>query len=168
MLGAWLFLPPVTLYYLRTIDWPEPAPLKRGFWVSAIIALVIIGIPAAFSISAYTVFTTRSYALNAIYDADKATERVANYYYQNKRFPDDLEQAGFKIPVSKFITSMGVTDKGSVKLVMGFAPLAGKSLVFVPSMDGNNKIHWKCMSQEIEDKYLPATCRSATAAKVQQ
>lgn len=159
MLGAWLILPPATLYFLQTLDWPAPAPLKRGFWVSVIIILAVVGILADIAITAYSDMTTRTYVDLAIDDANKATESVADYFYQHRRFPDDLEQTGLRMSASKFITSMYVSDKGSVKLVMAFAPLRGKSLAFVPMMDGN-RIIWRCMSREIEDKYLPVTCRS--------
>ena len=30
--AAFFLFPPLTLRYLRTLDWPMPAPLKRGPW----------------------------------------------------------------------------------------------------------------------------------------
>lgn len=161
MTGVLLVLPLLTLYYLRTLVWPVPAPFKRGAWVSVIILLVCIGIVAAIVVPVYRDMETRSRASYGMAEAAKARELFDNYYYQNRRFPDNLEQAGFKTPASQMITSISIAEKGTIKLVMGFAPLAGKSVIFTPLIDDNNKIIWKCMSQEIRNVYLPE-CRSET------
>lgn len=168
LIGTWFFLTPLTLYYLRTLDWPAPTPLKRGAWVSVIIFLVIIGILAAIAIPAYTDMAIRSKVGEKYIVAEAATEVVANHYYKNHHFPDNLEQAGFKTPTWNSIASVRVKENGIVELVLDFDPLAGKSIVMVPSIDGSNKIVWRCMSPEIKDNYLPAKCRSKTAGQVRQ
>jgi hypothetical protein len=167
ILGAWLFLPPLTLYYLRTLDWPAPAPDKRG-WLSMIIFLGIIGILAAIAIPAYTDMAIRSKVGGKFFVAETATEAVASHYYKNHRFPDNLEQAGFKPPSWNSIASVRVKEQGIVELVLDVEPLAGKSIVIVPSIDDRGKIVWSCMSLEIKDKYLPAKCRSVKKGQVQQ
>lgn len=160
--GALLLLPLLTLYYLRTLDWPVPTPLNRGAWVSLIIFLVFIGIVAAIAVPAYSDMGTRSRASYGMSEAAKAREFFDNYYYQNRRFPDNLEQTGFKTQASQLITSISIAEKGTIKLVMGFAPLAGKSVLYIPLIDDNDKIVWKCMSQEIRNVYLPGSCRNET------
>lgn len=168
MLGAWLILPPVTLGFLRTLDWPVPTPLKRGFWVSMLIILGVIGILAAIAIPAYTDMAIRSKVGGKFFVAETATEAVANHYYKNHRFPDNLEQAGFKPPSWNTLASVRVKEQGIVELVLDVDPLAGKSIVIVPSIDGRGKIAWSCMSLEIKDKYLPTKCRSVKKGQVHQ
>src|SRR3989344_1840523 len=160
MLGAWFLLPPATLSFLRTLDWPAPTPLKRGFWVSMIIFLGVFGILAAIAIPAYIDMAIRSKVGAKYLVAEAATEAVANYYYKNLHFPDNLEQAGFKTPAWNTIASVRVKENGIVELVLDVEPLAGKSIVIVPSIDDRDKIVWSCMSLEIKNKYLPAECRS--------
>lgn len=134
-----------------------------------IIFLGVVGILAA--IIVYPVYfdrEIRSKVGEKYYVAEAATEAVANHYYKNHHFPDNLEQAGFKTPTWNSIASVRVKENGIVELVLDFEPLVGKSIVIVPSIDSSNKIVWRCMSPEIKDNYLPAKCRSKTAGQVRQ
>ena len=160
ILLTWPIVPPISLYFLRQLDWPTPAPPKRGWWVTAIIFLVAIGIVADIAFFAYQDMTTRSYISIARLEGEKAEQAVAKYFYENRRFPEELKQTGYEVPSSKFIKSMQITNNGVLKIIFNFSPLYGKRLEFVPTVDGSNKIIWKCIGQEIKDKLLPQDCRS--------
>jgi hypothetical protein len=66
------------------------------------------------------------------------------------------------------ITSVGINENGTVKLTIAFSPLTGASVIFAPSIDGNKKIVWQCMSEEIEDRYLPLECKKGPGSQIQQ
>jgi len=126
--------------------------------VFALIAM--LGIFAAIAIPAYQDYTTRARMAQAAVVGTNAAESVANYYYQHQQTPVSLAQAGFAAPLPPFIKEIGVDSQNSVvTITMATAPIEGKTLLLVPSFDANNKIIWKCMSQEIKDRYLPRQCR---------
>ncbi len=166
-----LVVPVVALYFLRRLDWPAPTPLKTGAWVSLgqlIILIGIIGILVAIAVPAYRTRGIRDRLYEPIETAKNATDLVANYYYKHRRWPDTLEKTGFKTPASHLITSVGISENGTVTLTIAFSPLAGKSVTFLPSIDGKKKIVWKCMSEEIEDNYLPRECRKEPGSQTQR
>lgn len=126
--------------------------------VFAVVA--IIGIMAAVAIPAYQDYTTRARLAEAATAGTNAAEAVANYYYQHQEVPNSLEQAGFVASLPPSIKEIGVNSQNAiVTITMVAAPIAGKSLLLVPSLDANKKIIWKCLSQDIQDKYLPPQCR---------
>jgi hypothetical protein len=38
-------------------------------------------------------------------------------------------------------------------------PVAGKSLMMIPSVGSDKRVQWRCASDDIPDKYLPPSCR---------
>lgn len=133
--------------------------------VALIIILVfgvvgVIGILAAIAIPAYQDYTTRARLTEAAAIGRNAAESVANYYYQYQQVPQSLEQAGFTAPLPPSVKAINVNNQnGIVIITMASGPVSGKSLLFVPSLEANNQITWKCVSQEIQDKHLPPHCR---------
>lgn len=131
--------------------------------VALIVVLIpsIVGILAAVAILAYQDYTARTHVVQAEAIGRNATGTVADYYYRHQEFPCSLEQAGFATPLPPSVKEISVNcQNGTVIMTMANAPLAGKALLFVPSMDLSNRITWKCMSREIQDGYLPLQCRS--------
>lgn len=133
--------------------------------VALIVVLVfafisIIGILAAIAIPSYQDYTTRTRLAEATTVGKNATDSVANYYYQHQQIPSSLAVAGFVTPLPTSIRAIGVdSQSGTVTITMATSPIEGKTLLFVPSLDANNLIVWKCLSQEIQDKYLPLQCQ---------
>jgi Tfp pilus assembly protein PilE len=120
----------------------------------------IIGIMAAVAIPAYQDYTTRSRLDQAATVGTNAAESVANYYYEHHQGPSSLAQAGFVAQLPPYIKEIGVDSQSIVvTITMAAAPIEGKSLQLVPSLDANNKIIWKCQSLEIQDRLLPRQCR---------
>ena len=50
-------------------------------------------------------------------------------------------------------------QSGVVSITVEGSTVNGKSILFVPSLDTGNKLVWTCMSEEIQDRYLPVECR---------
>jgi Zn-dependent protease with chaperone function len=153
----------------------RPAPSRNPFaWVLAIfiprlglggsaasmlVFVAIIGILAAIAIPAYQDYITRSKLMEVVNMGDIASGAVAEYYNQNKAIPKTIEQAGFNM-VSPAVRQVSVNPQtGVVSLTVGFSPYEGKSLSFVPSLDANKRIKWRCASEDIPAKVLPARCR---------
>ena len=89
-----------------------------------------------------------------------AADSVADYYYQHQKYPISLEQTGFTIPITPTVKELSVNgENGTVIFTMADAPISGKTFLLVPSLDSNKKLVWTCMSQEIQDTYLPPNCR---------
>lgn len=86
----------------------------------------------------------------------KAT--VAAYVAKEKKLPQP-DELDFKVLV---------TDKASAEALAGgafavrlkFAPLEGRSVRLTPALT-NDKLTWQCVSDDIEQSYLPGQCRNA-------
>ncbi len=122
--------------------------------------IAFIGILAAIAIPAYQDYTTKARLTEAVTVGRNAADSVANYYNQHQEVPGSLEQAGFAAPIPPSVKELSVNNQnGTVIITMASAPISGKTFLLVPSLDSNNQIIWTCMSQEIQDKYLPQQCR---------
>lgn len=130
-----------------------------GGMAGLLVMVAIIGILAAISIPAYQEYTTRARLAEAATVGKNASESVANYYYQHQQIPSSLELAGFAVRFPPSVKDISVNQNGVVTITMAAASVEGKTLLLVPSLDANKQIIWKCMSQEIQDKYLPHQCR---------
>jgi len=120
----------------------------------------VVAILAAIALPAYQDYTVRARLAEALSIGSGAAESVANYYYQNQQIPAKLEDAGFVGSPSKSIQGIDINSKNGVVVVtMATTPIVGKSLLLVPSVGADNRIAWKCMSQDIPAKYLPLQCR---------
>jgi hypothetical protein len=54
------------------------------------------------------------------------------------------------------------SQTGTITITMnGAAAIGDKTILFVPSQDVGGQLAWTCMSEEIQDRYLPRECRQA-------
>lgn len=122
--------------------------------------IFVIGILAAIAIPAYQDYVTKAKMSEAVSVGKNASEKVGAYFSQHQRAPGSLAEAGFVAQTSAGIKEVSVNSlDGVVTITMASGPVGGKSLLFVPSIDVNNQIVWKCMSTDIADRYLPKQCR---------
>lgn len=139
---------------------------STGMSTGAIVALVIVGslvpitgILAAIAIPAYQDYTVRAKMAEVISIGDQATKAVDEFIAQNNAIPTQIEQTGFSA-TSPYVKRVMVNGQnGIVLLTTGFSPITDKALVFVPSLDQNKMIVWKCAGEDIPAKYLPQRCR---------
>lgn len=133
--------------------------------VVLIIVLVLgfvatIGILAAIAIPAYHDYTIRARLLDAASLGNRAATSVANHIYRRREIPDSLEAAGFFATLPPSVKEIGMNSQNGVVIItMGVAPIADKSLLLVPSLDADNRIAWKCTSEDIPERYLPRECK---------
>jgi len=123
------------------------------------VSIAIIGVIAAISIPAYQEYATRARVSEAAATGNAAAESVARYVYQYQTVPANIEQAGFGAQLPASVQTIGVEKNGIVFVTLAAAPIAGKSLLLVPSLDTNNRITWSCTSQDIPSMYLPPQCK---------
>lgn len=120
----------------------------------------IIGILAAIAIPAYQGYIARARLAEAEAVGKIATDSIASYYDQHRQLPNSLEQAGFAKSLPPSVKEISIdSQNGTVIITMATAPVEGKSLLLVPSVDANNQMIWQCMSQDIPDRYLSLQCR---------
>lgn len=149
-----------------TSDELQQASHAKKMSKGAIFALVIfgslvpvVGILAAVAIPAYQDYTVKAKTSEVVFIADQAAKAVEAYVIQNGTIPQQMEQTTFSTS-SKYIKHVSVNGQnGVVQVIASFSPIMDKMLIFVPSRDQNNKIVWKCVSEEIPSKYLPQQCR---------
>ncbi len=83
---------------------------------------------------------------------------LAAFVAKEKRLPAVGELA-LKLPESDKVSAEAVTG-GGFRLRLKFAPLEGRSVNDTPTLTGD-KLSWLCVSEDIEQSYLPRQCRNA-------
>jgi Zn-dependent protease with chaperone function/Tfp pilus assembly major pilin PilA len=127
---------------------------------SILVFIATIGILAAVALPAYQDYTTRAKITEVIAHGGRATQAVEAYVNKFGRPPLRLEDAGFNPPESKLISEMSVnTQNGIVYVVLGFPPVEGKVVMFVPARKADKTVSWRCASENVPAKFLPAACR---------
>lgn len=123
--------------------------------------VAIIGILAAIALPAYQDYLARARLTEAMgVVGAPAKVSVAEYYEEHRQFPNSLEQAGLPKSLPPSVKAISIdSENGTVTITMATAPVEGKSLLLVPSVDANNQMTWQCRSQDIPDRYLPRQCR---------
>ena len=88
------------------------------------------------------------------------TQAVEDYAKKRKRYPAHIEEAYVRPTAMKDIKLLSVDQKsGQVRVQLAFAPVEGKSLVFVPQRNKDRSLTWRCTSQDIDPNLLPDTCK---------
>jgi Zn-dependent protease with chaperone function len=131
-----------------------------GGAASMLIVVAIIGILAAIAIPAYQDYIVRTQTAQAMGFGQVAAQQVASFYASNERLPRTLEEAGLEGALPPGVRQVAI-DPGSgvVTLTMEKGPVAGKSLMMIPSVGADKRVQWRCASDDIPDKYLPVSCR---------
>jgi hypothetical protein len=122
-----------------------------------------VGIIAAVSIPAYQDYLTRARVTEGIAIGNRATESVAGFFNKSQQVPGTLAEAGFSETLPVTVKAVAVDAKNGVVSVTMASPtvVAGKAVMFVPSIGADKQITWTCMSTEIANRYLPQKCRSS-------
>jgi type II secretory pathway pseudopilin PulG len=120
----------------------------------------MIGVLAALAIPKYTEYTARGGLAQAVGVGRQATTAFTNFYQAKKTVPRTLTQAGFTLPPNTpGVQDIKVDSDGTIVLTVAVAGHAGKSILFVPSLDAKKRIVWACGSREINRTLLPQDCQ---------
>lgn len=130
-----------------------------GGLAGSMMVVAMIGILAAIAIPAYQDYLARAKVAEAVAVGRIATESVSRYFNEHHAIPPSLREAGF-LGGSPAVSQVTLDEKGVIRVTVAIAPIAGKAILFVPSLDADKHVKWRCASEEIQDKYLPPSCRS--------
>ncbi len=125
-------------------------------------AVAGVAIAAAVAVPAYQDYTVRSQVSAAMAEAAPLRTAVAMYHEENGRWPKDAHQAGIdQTTDSPYVDSVTLGAGGEIRVHFSIAAtpaanpkLDDKTLLLTPQGD-----NWRCHSDDIDAKYLPASCQ---------
>ncbi len=125
-----------------------------------IVTVAMIGILAAIAIPSYQEYVARAQLIEAAAFGKATAGLVGGYYEANQKFPADPAQAGVGGTMPAAVADISVnSENGILTATMAAAPVAGKRLMWIPSLDDHGKVVWTCTSEDIPSKLLPSECR---------
>lgn len=144
---------------------------RKSSWVSWAALLAIIGIIAAVVIPSYGDYTHRAQNSEAIALMAGAKAPLAEYFAEHKKWPESLDKVAGATS-GKFTASVRITRGGSgageIELTATMRTegvdrrVAGMTILMGSSDGGKN---WFCKPGTMQEKHLPAACRTTQAAK---
>ena len=126
--------------------------------------IAVIGVLAAIAIPAYQDRVARTRMIQALSVGQNATAYVDGYFDQYRSIPRNLDAADFMLSLPPSVKEVSIDNQaGVVTITMngGGKAIADKSLKFVAAIAGGDHLRWTCMSEQIQDRYLPQECRQA-------
>ncbi len=138
--------------------------IQQGFTlIELMIVVAIIGILAAIALPAYQDYTIRAQVSEAMVLASGSKTAVAEYYNQTGQYPSTNTSAGVAGATDiqgNYVDQVTITS-GLITAQMGNdanTKVSGDDLVLSALTDGGSVI-WTCKSANIENQYLPTSCR---------
>ena len=139
----------------------------QGFTlIELMIVVAIIAILAAIALPAYQDYVARSQVSEAMTLSSGAKTAVAEYYADRGAWPTTNAMAGLATAASvngKYVNQVAVGANGAITATMKGAgsassKIAGGTFIMVPT-DAGGSVTWTCNTGNIDDKYLPSSCR---------
>ena len=141
---------------------------QQGFTlIELMIVVAIIGILAAIAIPAYQDYTIRAQVSEGLNLSGGAKAAVTEFFQDRGVMPADNDEAGLADAadiVGKYVELVTVTT-GVIDVQYGLdahAVIDGMAIQLSPITTNPGSVAWDCASAgaEIENKHLPAACRT--------
>ena len=134
--------------------------------VAALLLLLVplAGIVAGISIPAYQDYTIRAQVAEGLSLAAWPKQAVVEFYDSEGELPADNGAAGLPAPVDiagSYVEAISVED-GVIYIDYGGtanSAIDGLTLYLQPVQGQGQMLEWSCRSDDIADKWLPASCR---------
>lgn len=122
--------------------------------------IAIIGILAAIAIPAYQDYVTRAKVAEGLSYGGEYKSKVEEYAIQNQQWPQSIADiGGAGKMVGSNVGDVSI-DNGVVLIRYVGGAIDGKSIALIPSVNDESYIVWECKGIDIENRYLPASCRN--------
>ena len=132
-----------------------------AIFAAVMIIIAFIGILAAIAIPNFIMFKNRAALVLASQAGRDATQYVTQYYRQYQKIPASIQEAGMIAPLPAAVSHIAVDGQnGTIVVTLKDSYFEGKALLFIPTQASDQEITWTCMGQNIEDRFLPTSCRS--------
>ena len=135
--------------------------LQKGFTlIELMIVVAIVGILAAVALPAYSNYTARAYAAEALGVAQGYKTAIIEYHSANGGYPANLAAINKATIATEVIDSIAVSSSGVITVTMeavgGFA--STDTIVLTPTFTTGAGYDWDCTSAAADDAQLPSDC----------
>jgi type IV pilus assembly protein PilA len=139
--------------------------VQKGFTlIELMIVVAIIGILAAIAIPAYSDYTKRAKVTELVTAGSACKASVSEFFQSQQAYPLNIAEAGCSNATTAKISSITLAASGGVITVTANSTGAGVTGTYVltptEAGSGTGVLQWSCVASTIEEKYLPANCRS--------
>ena len=147
---------------------------QQGFTlIELMIVVAIIGILAAIAIPAYQDYTIRAQVSEGLNLSGGAKTAVTEFFQDRGDLPTDNGEAGIAEDdeiIGNYVSNVDVED-GVITITYDAddpfeanQAIDGLTLTLTPDTSNPGSVAWTCSSDDLENKHLPAACRTAAAA----
>ena len=151
----------------QTIALKESESRKIPVVATLLVLFYIVMVPtfaffATIGLPQYQQYIQKVQITHGINRGKEATLAVARFYHNNGRVPASLGDI-IRISPSPHVSAVEINPQNGV-ITIAFSDKVRKAIInkhvkLTPALTADKKLIWKCHSDDIEPRFLPATCK---------